>query len=166
MPYKYAIKVETKEFTGHLDYYGDEIFKTSTEFLLTPKDFAETHDNGMKMFVSATGVSLTGWMRIKRTVYDLNAIKRSSKHAAITDYMGTQLNVGDYVVTHHRKIDELQICEIIGFVKQGKARILPVEDFEQSHGLLKFPREMVKVAASVLGDDPTCEWIPTEEEMF
>lgn len=165
VPYKYAIKVETKEVTG-LDYYGDETYKTTTEYPLTPKDFADTHKDGMKMLVSATGFPLTGWVPIKRNAYDLTSIKRSSQFPAITDLVGAQLTVGDYVVTHYRKMDNLQVCEIIGFVKQGKARLLPVGNFEQSHGILRFPREMVQIIPTVLGDDPNGEWIPTEEDMF
>lgn len=164
MPFKYAIRVTTDKVISR-NYYDDEP-TYETEIHLTPKDFAETHKAGLKMLVSATGAPLTGWMSVKRTAYDLTAIKRSSQHPAITDFMGTQLSVGDYVVTHHRKMDDLQICEIIGFVKQGKARLLPVDNFEQSHGILKFPQEIVQVPSTVLGEDPTGEWIPTEDEMF
>lgn len=163
MPFKYGIKVQTEKVI-HRDYYGDPTY--ATEIHLTPKDFADTHDDGMKMLVSVTGKPLTEWFHIKRHVYDLTSIKRSSKAPAVTDYMGNQLAVGDYVVTHYRKMDDLQICEVIGFVKQGKARILPVANFEQSHGILRFPDEMVQVPFNVLGNDPTCEWIPTEEEMI
>lgn len=163
MPFKYAIKVTTDKVISR-NYYDEPNYET--EIHLTPKDFAETHKEGIKMFVSATGVPLTDWMPVKRVAYDLTAIKRSSQHPAITDFMGTQLAVGDYVVTHHRKMDDLQICEIIGFVKQGKARLLPVDNFEQSHGILKFPQEIVQVPSTILGADPTGEWIPTEEEMF
>lgn len=163
MPFKYGIKVKTDKVISR-DYHGTKTYET--EFHLTPKDFAETHENGMKMLVSVTGAPLTDWFSVKRVAYDLTSIKRNSKATALTDFMGAQLAVGDYVVTHYRKMDDLQVCEVIGFVKQGKARILPVGNFEQSHGILRFPREMVQIPAYVLGEDPTGEWIPTEEEMF
>lgn len=163
MPFKYGIEVETEKVLSR-SYYNDEVIYEK-EIHLTPKDFAETHDRGLKMLVSATGKPLTDWFRIKAPVYDLTSLRRSSKAPAVTDYMGTQLAVGDYVSFHYRRMDSLQIGEIIGFVKQGKARIVPVGDYEQSHGVLRFPDEMIHIPATVLGEDPTGEWIPTEEEM-
>lgn len=164
MPFKYGIEVETEKVI-HRSYYGDDV-TYETEIHLTPKDFADTHTKGVKRLVSVTGKPLTDWFRISPLVHDLTALKRNSKAPAVTDFMGTQLSVGDYVSFHYRKIDTLQIGEIIGFVKQGKARIIPVGDYEQSHGVLRFPDEMIQIPATVLGDEPTGEWIPTEEEMM
>jgi hypothetical protein len=164
MPFKYGIEVETEKVLSR-SYYDEDDVIYEKEVHLTPKDFAETHDKGVKMFVKANGEPLTDWMRVQRMVHDLTAVKRNSKAPAVKDFMGTELAVGDYVVTHYRKKEALQVCEVIGFVKQGKARILPVADFEQTHGILRFPHEMVQVPFTVLGEDPTGEWIPTEEEM-
>lgn len=164
MPFKYGIEVETEQVL-HRGYYDDDV-TYATEIHLAPKDFADTHAKGMKRLVSVTGKPLTDWFRISPLVHDLTTLKRNSKAPATTDFMGTKLSVGDYVSFHYRKMDTLQIGEIIGFVKQGKARIIPVGNYEQSHGVLRFPDEMIQIPATVLGYDPTCEWIPTEEEMI
>lgn len=164
MPFKYGIEVKTEKVVQR-SYYGDDVIY-ETEIHLTPKDFADTHDRGVKRLVSATGKPLTDWFYIKSPVYDLTSLKRNSKAPAVTDLFGTQLAVGDYVSFHYRKMDNLQVGEVIGFVKQGKARIIPVDSYEQSHGVLRFPDEMIQIPAAVLGEDPTGEWIPTEEEMF
>jgi hypothetical protein len=163
VPFKYAIKVTTEK-VGVTDYYGDPVY--TVEYHLAPKDFAETDKRGMKMLVSATGAPLTDWVPIKRPTGDITALKLKSKAPALPDFMGTQLAVGDYVVTYVKRYVDLQVCEVIGFVKQGKVRIMPVDNIEQTHGLLKFPTEIVQIPHSVLGDDPNGEWIPTEEEMF
>jgi hypothetical protein len=164
MPFKYGIEVETEKVLSR-NYYNDDVTYV-TEIHLTPKDFADTHSKGVKMLVSVTGKPLTGWFRINPLVHDLTALKRNSKSPAVGDFIGNELSIGDYVSFHYRKMDDLQIGEIIGFVKQGKARIIPVGNYEQSHGVLRFPDEMIQIPAAVLGEDPTGEWIPTEEEMF
>lgn len=163
MPFKYGIMVETEKVLTHR-YYDDEIIYVQ-EAHLTPKDFAETHPKGVKMMVKANGEPVTDWMSVSAVTYDLTEVKRKSKAPAVKDFAGNELTVGDYVVTHYRKMDELQVCEVIGFVKQGKARILPVGGFEQRHGILRFPDEMIKLPETVMGDDPNGEWIPTEDEM-
>jgi hypothetical protein len=167
LPFKYAIAVTTDKIKPRnqwSDYWGDPEYET--EKLSAPKDYAETHEDGYRMLVSVTGEPLTGWLRIKRRAIDHTELKKKSKAPAVTDFMGTELAVDDYVVTYVKRHVDLQVCQVIGFVKQGKARILPLGNFEQEHGILKFPTEIVKIPEHVLGEDPTAEWVPTEEEIL
>lgn len=168
MPLKYAIAVKTdkmKPRSAYDAYYNIEP-EYEVEYQLAPKDYVEEHRDGFKKLISVTGEPLSGWMKVKRRSVDVAELKRKSKAPAVKDFFGTTLAVGDYVVTHHKKNVDLLVCEVIGFVKQGKARIMPVEDIEQDYGLLKFPSEIVKIPADVLGEDPLSEWIPSEEEMI
>lgn len=166
MPYRYSLLVKVAvPNTQSKHYYDGEHEKWETKYQLSPKELVEDHEDGYKQLVSVTGVPLSGWTKIKRYPVDLTKIIKTSQAPAIADYMGTQLAVGDFVVAKHRKEDDLQIGRIIGFVKQGKARILPVHDYEQSTGFLKFPSEMVKVPTALLGDDPEAEWELAPEDM-
>lgn len=161
MPYKYALRV--KERVRETRRYDEDEFEF--KYQLTPKELVEGQDNGYKRLVSVTGHPLSAWTQVTRRPTDLKKVIKASQFPAITDYMGTLLAVGDFVVARHKRMDDLQIGRIIGFVKQGKARILPVGYFEQDHGILKFPTEMVQVPPAILGDDPEAEWILAPEEL-
>lgn len=162
MPFRYAVKEETllQEKQNYWEYDSYAV-----TYHLVPKDYAETHDAGYKQLVTAEGAALTDWVPLKRHKWDLTSIKHASRHPALTDFMGTKLSIGDYVVTHIKKHDNLQVCEVIGFVRQGKIRILPVDDIDQKTGILRFPTEIVQIPSTLLGEDPNGEWIPTEEEL-
>lgn len=165
MPFRYSIRFKTK--TEKTDKYGYSDTVENISFMFVRKDQAELHESGHKQFVTKDGVPLTQWIWMPNncTPVDLTRIKKSSRYDPLPDMFGQPLQVGDLVAMHIRKRDELQIGEVIGFVKQGKVRVMPLENTYQHTGLLFFPNQIVLVPKDALGDDPQGEW-DTPAEML
>lgn len=167
MPFKYAIGVVSERVKPKQEWEEWSKPAYQLDYHQVPKHLADTHDNGFKMLVSVIGEPISEWVLINRKTYDLNAVKRASKATPLKDMMGSELQVGDYIAAHLKPLKKrtgLVVCEVIGFVKQGKIRVLPLIDEFQTHGVLVFPTELVQIPSHLLGADPNEEWIPTLEE--
>lgn len=157
MPYIYAIEEHLydkvpSDFSNYNEY--DEYTRWhSTQTFITPAEQweAEAHEGGVWALTDTQGNVLSGWVnyRFKTPDGPISATlqKNRGRGIPLTDIYNETLQAGDYVFTIIRKNKIIQICEVISFTKD-KIRILPVENIEQAHGMLKFPHEIVKVPSS------------------
>ena len=174
MPYKYAIAVQTDRYNPRSAWASSARPEYEKDYQPVTKKSAEAHRDGVKQLVTRDGKPLSAWVPVQRGYTpDHGDNKKTSRVSLpvlprrvqpVHDFMGAALHEGDYVLTSIKGFDELQVCEVIGFVRQGKARVLPLDPATRSYRLLRFPKEMVKISSAVLGPDPNGEWAPPAHE--
>lgn len=141
MPYLYA--VEVKVYEDGIPPQPGEIKGFTYEYHSTPKEVAETHDDGRWKLVSIHGKPATDWVSFNSKAESELAYGKGSP---LPDVTGQALTVGDFVLTTIQKYADLYLCEVVSFTSQ-KVRVRIFRDGYKT--ILKETTDIVKVDKSL-----------------
>jgi hypothetical protein len=138
MPYIYAIAVEI---------YDEGTPPRGGVWELHPvsEETAETHKDGRWMLVSHTGQTVTEWNSFFHE-YRTSDTTKVGHGKPLRDAVGTELAVGDFVMTTKGNHPTLHLMEVISFTPK-KIRIRDIRSFGK--GNVKNPEDIIKVDKSI-----------------